>query len=154
MKEVVIAGVGQTPVGEHFDISLRELAYQAVEAAREDAGGLYPQALYVGNMLSATLSHQGHLGTLIADFCGMTGIEASSIEGAGASGGLALRMGHLAVASGALDTAIVVGVEKFTDQTISNVNAAVATTTDADYEAEQGLTLTALAALLMRRYMH
>jgi acetyl-CoA C-acetyltransferase len=34
------------------------------------------------------------------------------------------------------------------------VNAAEATTTDADYEAEQGLTPTSQAALLMRRYIH
>ena len=52
MTEVVIAGIGQTPVGEHWDISLRELALQAIEAAQADAGGLQPQALFVGNMLA------------------------------------------------------------------------------------------------------
>jgi acetyl-CoA C-acetyltransferase len=63
-------------------------------------------------------------------------------------------MGYLAVASGGVDAAMVVGVEKMTDQTASNVTAAVATTTDSDYEAEQGLTPTAQAALLMKRYIH
>ncbi len=154
MHEVVIVGVGQTSVGEHWDLSLRELGFFALEKAREDAGGLRPQALYVGNMLAPALSHQSHLGTLIADFAGLQGIEANTVEAAGASGGAALRMAFLAVASGAVDTAMVLGVEKMTDQTIGNVNAAVSTTTDSDYEAEQGLTLTAQAALLMRRYMH
>jgi acetyl-CoA C-acetyltransferase len=105
-------------------------------------------------MLAPALSHQSHLGTLIADFAGLQGIEASMIEAAGASGGAALRVGYLAVASGAVDTALVVGVEKMSDQTVSNVNAAEATTMDGDYEAEQGLTLTAQAALLARRYIH
>ena len=98
--DVVIAGIGQTEVGEHWDISLRELAFFAVEKARADAAGLRPQALYIGNMLGPALSHQSHLGTLVADFAGLQGIEASTVEAAGASGGLALRFGYLAVASG------------------------------------------------------
>ena len=154
MHEVVIAGVGQTSVGEHWDLSLRELAFSAIEAARGDAGGLRPQALYVANMLAPALSHQSHLATLIADFSGLHGVEANTVEAAGASGGVALRMGYLAVRSGAVDVAMVLGVEKMTDQTSVNVNAAIATTTDSNYEAEQGLTLTAQAAMLMRRYIH
>jgi acetyl-CoA C-acetyltransferase len=154
MQEVVIAGIGQTSVGEHWDLSLRELSFYALEAARNDSGGLRPQALYVGNMLAQALSHQSHLATLVADFSGLHGIEANTVEAAGATGGAALRMGYLAVASGGVDVAMVVGVEKMTDQTVSNVAAAVATTTDSDYEAEQGVIPTAQAALLMRRYIH
>ncbi len=154
MHEVIIAGIGQTEVGEHWDISLRELAFYALEAARNDAGGLRPQALYVGNMLSAALSHQSHLATLLADFAGLQGIEAITVEAAGASGGAALRQGYLAVASGAVDVALVLGVEKMSEQTVFNVEAAAATGLDVDYEAEHGLTLTAQAALLMQRYLH
>lgn len=154
MTDVVIAGIGQTPVGEHWDISLRELALHALEAARTDAGGLRPQALYVANMLAPALSRQSHLGTLVVDFAGLTGIEATTVEAAGASGGMALRLAYLAVASGAVDVAMALGVEKVTDQVGAEVEAALATSTDSDYEAEQGLTRTAQAALLMRRYMH
>lgn len=154
MHEVVIAGIGQTTVGEHWNLSLRELAFYAIEAARADAGGLQPQALYLANMLAPALSHQSHLATLTADFCGLQGIEATTVESAGASGGMALRIGYMGVASGAIDVALVVGVEKMSDQTVHNVEAAAATTTDADYEAEQGLTLTAQAAMLMQRYMY
>jgi acetyl-CoA C-acetyltransferase len=154
MHEVVIAGIGQTAVGEQWDLSLRELAFYALEAAREDAGGLRPQALYLANMLAPALSHQSHLATLVADFAGLQGIEAFSVEAAGASGGAALRLAYLAVASGAVDAAAAVGVEKMSDQTVTNVAAAEATTTDSDYEAEQGLTPTAAASLLMRRYQY
>lgn len=154
MTDIVIAGIGQTPVGEHWDLSLRELALKAIEAAEQDAGGLQPQALFVGNMLAPQISHQAHLGALIADFAGLTGIEAATIEAAGASGGAALRAGYLAVASGQVDTALVVGVEKFTDQVGSSIDAALATAGDSDYESIQGLTPTAQAALLLRRYMH
>jgi acetyl-CoA C-acetyltransferase len=154
MTDIVIAGVGQTPVGEHWDISLRELALSAIKAAIEDAGGLKPQALFVGNMLASHLSHQAHVATLIADFAGLTGIEAATIEASGASGGAAIRAGYLAMASGQADVALVVGVEKFTDQIGSSVDAALSTASDGDYEAVQGLTPVSQAALLMRRYMH
>src|SRR3972149_5916736 len=80
MTEVVIAGIGQTPVGEHWEISLRDLALAAIQAALEDSGGLRPQALFVGNMLAPNLSNQAHLGALIADHCGLTGIEAVNFE--------------------------------------------------------------------------
>lgn len=154
MSNIVIAGIGQSPVGEHWELSMREVALAAIEAALRDGGQIRPQALYVGNMLAPALSRQSHLGTFIADFSGMVGIEATAVEAAGASGGVALRLAYMAVASGAVDTAMAVGVEKVTDQVGPTVEAAMATTTDSDYEAEQGLTLTSQAALLMRRYLY
>jgi acetyl-CoA C-acetyltransferase len=154
MTDIIITGIGQTPVGEHWDTSLRSLALQAIQSAIQDSGGLKPQALYVGNMLAANLSRQAHLGALLADYAGLTGIEAETLEAGGASGGAALRQGYLAVASGLVDVALVVGVEKFTDVIGPDLEAALATLTDSDYESVHGLTLTAQAALLARRYMH
>jgi len=154
MTEVILAGLGQTTVGEHWDTSLRDLAYYALDAAIKDAGGLRPQALFVGNMLAPNLSRQAHLGALIADYAGLTGLEAVTLEAAGASGGAALRQAYLAVKSGLVDTALVVGVEKFTDQVGAGVEEALATAADSDYESVQGLTPAAQAALLVKRYMH
>jgi len=154
MTDVVIAGIGQTEVGEHWDIGLRELAFAAIKDALNDAGGLKPQSLFVGNMLAPNLSNQAHLGVLLADYAGMLGIEAVTLEAAGASGGAALRQGYLAVASGMVDVALVVGVEKFTDKIGSSVEEALSTASDSDFESVQGMTPTAQAALLMKRYMY
>jgi len=154
MTDIVIAGIGQTPVGEHWETSLRDLAVKAVRDALKDSGGLNPQALIVGNMLAPNLSNQAHLGALIADCAGLTGIEAITTEASGASGGAALRQGYLAVASGMVDVALVVGVEKFTDKIGPEVEEAIATESDADFESIQGMTPTAQAAMLMKRYMH
>jgi len=154
MRDVVIAGIGQTPVGEHWDMSLRSQAAKAMLAAIKDAGGVKPQALYIGNFLGPTLSHQENLGALLADNAGLTGIEAFTVEAAGASGGAALRVGFNAVASGFVDTVLVLGVEKMTDMVGPEVEAAAALSTDYDYEAMAGLTAPAQAALLMQRYMH
>jgi acetyl-CoA C-acetyltransferase len=154
MGDVIIAGIGQTDVGEHWNVGLRDLALAAIEEAVRDAHGLRPEAIYVGNMLAPNLSNQAHLGALLADYAGLVGIEATTVEAAGASGGAALRQGYLAVASGMINVALVVGVEKFTDRIGAEVEAAVATTGDSDFEAVQGLTPASQAAMLMKRYMH
>jgi acetyl-CoA C-acetyltransferase len=154
MTDVLIAGIGQTVVAEHWDIGLRDLAFAAIQDALQDSGGLRPQALFVGNMLAPNLSSQAHLGALIADFAGLSGIEAVTTEAAGASGGAALRQGLMAIQSGMVDVALVVGVEKFTDHIGAGIEAALSSGSDSDFEAIHGQTPTAQAALLMRRYMH
>jgi acetyl-CoA C-acetyltransferase len=151
--DIVIIGAGMTPVGEHWDLSIRELALEAIAAARSEAPEVLPEAFYAANMLAPALSGQSQLGALLADFAGLRGIEAMSIESAGASGGLALRQAFLGIKSGLLKSALVVGVEKVTDRVGPQVDAALATMTDADYEAVQGITPTTQAALMMRRYL-
>src|SRR3970040_394376 len=87
---VYLLGVGMTPVAEHWETSLREFALQAMLHASAEAGGTRPQALFVANSLSPILSGQAHLGALLADFAGLQGIEAVTVEAAGASGGMGL----------------------------------------------------------------
>lgn len=154
MTNASIIGIGCTAVNEHWDTSIRHLAWYAIEAALDDAHISKVDALYVGNMLAGQLSNQNHLGALVADFAGLRGIEAVTVEAADASGGAALRQGILAVQSGLVQTALVIGVEKMTDETGAPVTAALATGLDADYEAMHGLTTAGMGALLMRRYMH
>jgi acetyl-CoA C-acetyltransferase len=154
MREVGIIGIGQTPVAEHWDRSLRDLAGEAVLAALRDAGTPEVGALYVGNMLAGQLTGQENVATVVADVAGLLPIEAIKIEAACAAGGAAIRAAYLAVASGAHDCAVAVGIEKMTDHFNDAVAAALATAADADYEAGHGVSFVALNALLMRRYMH
>lgn len=154
MREVAIIGVGMTPVGEHWEVGLRVLATEAIRAALTDAAIKSVDALFVGNAFGASASSQSQLGALIADYAGLSGVEAFSLDAAGASGGAALRAGYLAVASGSVETALVVGVEKLSDSIASTRVGAHTVSLDADYEAAHGATLPALAALLMRRYMY
>jgi acetyl-CoA C-acetyltransferase len=76
------------------------------------------------------------------------------VEAACGSGAAALRAGLMAVASGEIESALVVGVEKMTDKAGHDVTAALATAADADYEVEQGVSFVGINALIMRRYMH
>lgn len=154
MRQVAIIGIGQTPVSEHWDKSLRELAGEAVLHALADAGRDSAEGLFVANMLSGALNHQENLGALVADWCGLRHTEAVKVEAACGSGGAAVRAGLMAVASGEIDIAVVVGVEKMTDSKPNETTAALATAADADYEAAHGLSFVALNALVMRRYMY
>ena len=154
MRDVVIIGIGQTPVGEHWEKSLRHLAHDAIMAAMQDAGIETADALYVGNMLSGQLAGQEHLGALIADFIGLRGIEAMKVEAACGSGAAALRVGLMAVASGMQDVVLVCGVEKMTDALSDEVTSGLATAADQEYEVSQGISFVGLNALLMRRYMY
>jgi len=133
---------------------MKDLAGEAAFAALAEAGLRRAEALYVGNMLSPIINSQSHLGTCLADWIGMWGAEAVKIEAACGSGAAAFRAGLTAVASGEVDTALVLGVEKMTDKIGHDITSALATAADADYEAEQGISFVGLNALVMRRYMH
>ena len=154
MRPVAVLSIGQTKIDEHWDKSLRELAGEAAFAALAEAGMKHADALYVGNMLSPLIDGQNQLGTFIADWVGIWGSEAAKIEAACGSGAAAFRAGLMAVASGDVESALVVGVEKMTDKAGHDVTSALATAADADYEVEQGVSFVGLNALVMRRYMH
>ena len=153
MREVAIIGVGQTPVAEHWDKSLVDLASEAIRAALNDAGLDRADALYAGNMMSGTVSRQSTPGALIAGRARLGVAESIKVDTACSSGASALRLGLSAVASGEIGVAVVAGVEKMTDAVGGEVTAALASAADADFEAAMGTSFVAINALLMRRYM-
>jgi len=169
MRPVAIIGIGQTVIDEQWEKSLRDIAAEAVVSAMHDARREFADGLFVGNMMSGTVNGQNNLGPLVADWAGVRSEPASplhagpstalragavKVEAACASGGAAFRSGLMAVASGELESAIVVGVEKMTDRHPHEVTAALATAADADYEVDMGVSFVGLNALIMRRYMH
>jgi acetyl-CoA C-acetyltransferase len=154
MQQVAIKGIGQTPVREHWDKAVHHLAVDAARAALDDAGIDKVDAIYVGNMTSDALNKQHHLATKVADYLGMRGVETVKLEAACGSGAAAVRQGMLAIASGMMDTVLVVGVEKMTDSKGAETTRALATAADADYEVVHGVTFVSLNALVMQRYMH
>jgi len=154
MNQVAILGVGQTPVREHWDISIRDLAVHAGRAAMQDAAVTHVDAIYVGNMTSGLIGQQRQLGALVADYLGQWGVEAVKMEAACGSAASAMRQGLLAIASGEMEAVLVIGVEKLTESPGKQTTAALATAADADYELVQGVSFVGLNALVMRRYMH
>jgi acetyl-CoA C-acetyltransferase len=154
MRPVAVLGIGQTAIDEHWEKSLREIGGEAIFVALQDAGVEKADALFVGNMLSPLIDGQNQLGTFFADWAGMWHKEAVKLEAACGSGAAAFRSALMAVASGEVEVALALGVEKMTDKAGHDVTAALATAADADYEAEQGVSFVGLNALVMRRYMY
>jgi acetyl-CoA C-acetyltransferase len=153
MREVAILGIGQTKIKEHWDRSLKDLAGEAVLNALKDGGIPGAEAIFVGNMMSGLANNQQHLGAAIADWVGLRFSDAMHIEAACSSGAASFRSALMAVASGEIDTAIAVGVEKMTDSPGEEITGYLATAADADWEMDMGLSFVALNALIMRRYM-
>ncbi len=155
MREVSIIGVGMTPFGEHWNKGFRELVVEAGIKALKDSGihGDEIDAGFVGTMASGKLIGQEHIGALIADFMGLNPIPITRVEGACASGSLALRQGIMAVSSGIHDLVVVGGVEKMTDLGTTGVSTALGGAGDQEWELFLGATFPALYALMAKRHM-
>ncbi|HEX6998926.1 MAG TPA: beta-ketoacyl synthase N-terminal-like domain-containing protein [Gammaproteobacteria bacterium] len=155
MREVFIAGVAQLPVTSDADTRERGLGAAAVKAALEHAGVAASEvdALYAGNMMGGILGRQQQIGGLIADYAGLEGIEAATVEAACASGAAAARMAYLAVAGGMHELVVACGVERMTHVDRETVTRALATAADAELEGDAGESFLTLNAKLMRAYM-
>lgn len=158
MRDVAIIGVGDTRFGELWEHSLRDIGMQAGLSAVGDANvaGEQIEALYIGNMAAGSLTDQEHLGALVSDYSGLSQlhIPAVRIEAAGASGGMALREGYLAVASGLYDIVMVAGAEKMTDVTDEEIPTIQMGGGDQQWEGLTGATMASLYAMMARRHMH
>ncbi|MCJ7561944.1 MAG: thiolase domain-containing protein [Thermoplasmata archaeon] len=158
MRRVAVIGVGDTKFGELWDASFRDIGIRAGLAAVEDAkiSAEMIDAVFVGNMSAGRFIEQEHIGALIADYAGLARdhIPATRVEAAGASGGLALRQGFMAVASGLHDIVVVGGAEKMMDVCDIASSMIQSSASDQEWETELGATFASLHALIARRHMH
>lgn len=150
---IYVIGAATTRFGELWGISPRTLAREAVVGALKDANleARDVNALFVGNMLSGMLGGQEHLGAFFAEELGFS-VPAFKVEGACASGALALHNAINSVLAGLYETVVVLGVEKMTDHKPEDVATALM---GAGSEAERlaGATFPGLYALLARAHM-
>jgi acetyl-CoA C-acetyltransferase len=140
-----------THFGELWDQSIRDMFAEAALKAMDDAGVKKIDSLYVGSMSSGLYTYQEHLGSVMADYIGQRGISAVRVESACASGGTAVRAAFLEVASGMSDIVLAGGVEKMWD--IEDGTFVLATASDQEYEAYNGVTFPGLYAMMARAYM-
>ncbi len=150
---VSIIGASTTKFGELWGISPRILAADAVTGALRDAGipASRVEALFVGNMLSGMLGGQEHLGAFFSEELGLS-VPAFKIEGACASGGLAIHNAVNSILSGQYETVVVLGVEKMTDHKPEDVALALMGAGNEE-ERASGATFPGLYAILARAHM-
>jgi acetyl-CoA C-acetyltransferase len=143
--------------GKHEGLLAREIFADAAYEAFSHCPKLNPKgdikAMFIGHMGEA-YEHQGHTGSAIADWAGLTGIPSTRCEAACASSGAALRSGIYAVLSGLADVVVVGGVEKMTHRTTSEVTEYLAMASDYPFEQWHGITFPGLFALMATAHMH
>ncbi|MFH2000524.1 MAG: thiolase domain-containing protein [Planctomycetota bacterium] len=154
MRDVAVIGVGLSDCGELWTKSLRDIYVEAALMAIDDAGVDHIDSMYVGCMTSGLFVAQEHLGSLLPDYMGMNPVPCTRVESACASGGVAFRQGFIEVASGMSDIVLVSGVEKMTDVDGGGATYALATASDQEYEAYNGVTFPGLYALIARAHMN
>jgi acetyl-CoA C-acetyltransferase len=119
---VAIVAMGCTRFAEHWDRGADELLVDATDEALASAGGSGlshddVDAYWVGTAQS------GMSGMLLAKPLALEGKPVTRVENMCASGSEALRQACYAVASGAYDVAMAVGVEKVKDSGYQGLNA-------------------------------
>lgn len=152
MRDVAIIGVGMTKFGELWDQSIRDMFAEAALKAMDDANINKIDSLYVGAMSSGLYTYQEHIASLMADYIGQRGAAAARVESACASGGTAVRLAYLEVASGMSDFVLAGGVEKMWDA--DDGSFILATASDQEYEAIHGVTFPGLYAMMAKVYMN
>ena len=152
--KVAIIGVGITEFGENWDKNLRQLAIEAGTNAITDAGirGRDIDAIYLGNMSAGRFVGQEHVAALVSGELGLS-IPAIRVEGACASGGLALREGLFSILSGQNNIVLVGGAEKMTDLMTDGVTSSLMGAADQEWEAYYGITFPSLYAMIAKRHM-
>ena len=116
---VAIVGMGCTRFAEHWDKSADDLLREAASEAFASAGTSRQDidAYWLGTAQS------GMSGIMLAKALGLEGKPVSRVENYCATGSEALRQAAYAVASGAYDSAMAIGVEKVKDSGYQGLNA-------------------------------
>ena len=112
MRKVAVIGVGNSRFGDRSDVTLQELAFEAVKEALEDAGITQKdiELSVVGSV--ATRNYELMPAVPVNEYVGLSGRGPIRVEAACATGSAAIYTAYISVASGFVDVAIAIGVEK------------------------------------------
>lgn len=138
--------------GELYQKSLKDLIHEAVEGVLKESQfkAKEIEAIFVANKAGGSFNQQRHINALVSqEFTHFP--PSMRIEGACASGALAVVAAEHALLSGLYKTVLVLGVEKMTDLSAPQTTQILATA--ADREAEYASTFPALYALLANYHM-
>ncbi|NIS68546.1 MAG: thiolase domain-containing protein [Proteobacteria bacterium] len=154
MRKVAIVGIGHSKFGVRSDASLRELAFESVKACLEDAEiSLDDVDAMVTSVAGDEFAFSLQPSAQVHDYIGFHPKPNYRVEGACASGSMALRTGWTTVASGLADMMLVVGVEKMTEVPTSVATEIMGRGGDATWEYPFGVTFPGYYALLAQAHM-
>ena len=155
MRKVAVVGVGHGKFGKRNDATLRELAYEAVIPALEDAG-ITQEDVEAGvvSIAGEEFAGQGAPSALVGDYTGIQPRPVFRVESACASGTAAIKAAYGLISSGLHDIVIAIGVEKM--NAVSSVRATelMARAGDTRWEYPFGVSFPGFYALFATRHMH
>ncbi|HVP79590.1 MAG TPA: acetyl-CoA acetyltransferase [Thermodesulfobacteriota bacterium] len=148
---VAIVGMGCTKFGERWELGVEDLLVEAAYEAFEDAG-IQPkdiQAAWLGTVFSGVTA-------ITLSPLGLQYIPMTRVENMCATGTEAVRAASYAVAAGACDIALAIGVEKLKDSGQTGVKgpAIVGDNPDGSSGIGSGFSAPASFAYLGMRYFH
>jgi len=156
-RGVAVVGVGMSKFGVFPEKTSRDLFVEAFQELRQSVQkGFDPkeiEAFYMGNFTSDHFENQAHLAPIVASWVVISPVASTRIEDACASGGVALRQGVLAIASGEVDMVLVGGLEKMTDLPGAKVTDALALAADSLFEIPAGFTFPGFYAAMATAYI-
>lgn len=151
---MAVIGIGHGKFGVRSDASLRELAFEAVKACLDDAGIPLKE---VDSMVTGIAGDEFALGlqpsAQVHDYIGFYPKPNYRVEGACATGSMALRTGLMNVASGLADVVLVVGVEKMTEVPTSIATEIMGKAGDSIWEYPFGTTFPGYYAMIANAHM-
>jgi len=154
MKKVAIIGVGHGKFGVRSDASLRELAFEAIKTCLDDAGlSLKEVDGMVTGIAGDEFSFSLQPSAQIHDYIGFQPKPNFRVEGACATGSVALRTGWMSIASGLADIMLVVGVEKMTEVPTPVATEIMGRGGDAMWEYPFGTTFPGYYAMIANAHM-
>ena len=114
MKNVAVIGIGNSRFGARNDVTISELAFEAVKPSLEDAGlgAADIQFAALGSVGAGAWYEELLPAVVVSEYCGMTKAGLVRCEAACASGSAAFFTAYSAIASGHADIAMAMGVEK------------------------------------------
>jgi acetyl-CoA C-acetyltransferase len=141
---VAIVGMGCTRFGEHWDKGVDQLILEAAHPALESAGLSKGEvdAFWIGTAQS------GMSGITLARPLELSGKPVTRVENYCATGSEALRQAAYAVASGAYDVAMAMGVEKVKDSGYQGLNSPPVS----DDGTSRSLTAAAMFSMIVPAY--
>lgn len=131
-----IVGTGMTQFGKFPERGLKDLSKEAVDAALADAGiaASDVQVAIVGNAVAGLITGQECIrGQVVLRESSIGGIPIYNVENACASSSSALNLAWMQVASGSVDVALAVGVEKLTHEDKRKSLEAFSAAVDVDF---------------------
>jgi len=153
--KVGVVGIGHAKFGKRNDATIRELAFEAVKPALEDAKITTSEidASVVG-VAADVWAAQGSPGALIHDYVGMGNKPTFRVEAACATGSAGIRAAWSLIKAGLAEVVLVVGAETMTWVGTPVATEWMARAGDTRWEYPFGITFPGFYALMATRHMH